>query len=132
MTLETGGHGELRHLAHHFRRFHMPVAVDTIDSAIDVNAVIEVCEVRNAVDSLPWQRNSFFVVLCQFDDFGLVLAGNGVTVHANRNGGNRGVRRRKHPRVAVLTVDSHRPGVELVRKSNWLYRRIPNAVAFGA
>jgi len=91
VTLQARGHGEFGNLSEDVHILHVTMAIRTVDPSIDMRTMIEIRVVRNSVNPLPRKGDPLFKIPGELDDFGFVLACDGVTIHADGECGNGGV-----------------------------------------
>ena len=92
---------------HQGHLIHSPVAGGAADAFLDVNAVVEIDEIWQVVDSAPLQRLAGPKTGPHRFQHGAIGPNLGVTGHADFGGGDAGERRRLYRGVAIAAVDSH-------------------------
>ena len=103
---------------------HAPVAGAAADALGDVDAVVEVDEVRQVVHAVPHERRAARVRRPQRRERRRVAEQRPVARHARRERRNPGERRRLDGRVAVAAVDAVVADVMLVAERHGLLDRI--------
>ena len=130
MAIETRRHGKLVDLSKDIHVLHCPMAIHAPNAFVDMYTMVEIGVIWHLMNTFPRKSDTFFVILCQLDDLRPVLSSDGVAVHADGRSRDAGVCRLRDPRMAVLTVDLHRPRMQFMRKGHRLGGRIPNPIAF--
>ncbi|MFA6439199.1 MAG: hypothetical protein WCX28_07820, partial [Bacteriovoracaceae bacterium] len=82
VTTDAIIHRPRSRLFYHIQLLDIAVTLLAGDVFIDVNAVVEICEVWDLVDSFPRHQFTFVIILSQADDVRHVLPRDGVAVHA--------------------------------------------------
>jgi len=130
MTIDAVRHRKRIRLPHDIHLLDVAMARLAFDAFVDMHAMIEVRKIRHLVYAFPRQRLAFGVILCELDNFRLVLAGHAMAVHTGGNGGYHGMARSGHLRMAIFAVDRHRAGMKLMGKSDRLFGRIAYSIPF--
>ena len=130
MTIQACCHSKLRNLHCAVHVFNFPMAIRTVDSFVDMHAMIEICIIGNTMNAFPWQRNTLIKIFSKFDDFRFVFLRDGVAIHARCHRRYRCMGRAGDRCMAIFAVDLHGTGMELVRECDWLNRCIPYSITF--
>lgn len=132
VTIQTPAHAVRLSLLHHFHLVDLTMTILTGDTAINVNRVVKVGEVRSPVNLGPLNGNTRFISIanhCQlfalFLDLTLIWT---VTVVARLIRRNVGMAGDFHEGMAVATIQAYFTDVLLVREGHGLRRLISHAV----
>lgn len=105
------------------------MAILTPDPAVDMKTVAEVDVIGKLVNTLPWNRVIFIVILGKLDYFRLGLSRDRVAIHAGTWRWYDCKPGSVDSDVAVCTINFHGAGMQLVRKVYRLRRRISYALS---
>jgi hypothetical protein len=105
MALQTPAHRQWRDLLDDRHLVHATVAGNAPHALIHVNCVIEIDELRQAVDAIPRNRLLTEVPRAQLAQQRALVPNLFVAVHAHRGGGNSRVRRVINCTMAVSTIN---------------------------
>lgn len=99
----------------------------TTDAFVDVNRVIEICEVRQVVHTDPLQWLARLITVAHWFQIRAVGPNLFVAIHADGGRRNAGRGRRLNRRVAITTVDAVVADVVLMTELDWLLALDPLA-----
>lgn len=126
VTIQTPTHAERldQHDLFHLR--NIAVTTDTPDSGIDVRRVIEVSEVRQVVDSNPFQRLAGSEAVSHQSQFLAFGFDHRVTIHTGSGRGHVGVGLLLDSGMAVAAVDPQVARVDSVAVRHRLFWPVPD------
>jgi len=109
MATQAPFHLQRVFLAHQRHTIHGPMASVTTHAFLNMNRMVEVCEIGKVVDAGPANRRAVLKTISHRPEDVACGPNLGVTVHANRRRGDTGKRGRLNRRMTVAAIDAE-PG----------------------
>ena len=116
VTIQTRGHGERGYLLYHVHVLYVTMAILAPDPGIDMKAVTEINIIRKFMNTLPWYRFVFIIIISKPYYFGACFHGDRVTIHASAWRWYNCKPGSVDSDVTVCTIDSHSANMQFVRK----------------
>ena len=123
VAIEAPLHGQRRSLENERHLVDRAMARRAANPLVNVNAVVEVDVIGQAVDPDPLDRLICPVAFANRFEIANVAKENRMAIHAGFRRGNTGERRSFDARVTVTTVDAVIANMVLVAKLHWLLAR---------
>ena len=131
MTVKAPAHAQRVLLPNMFHRVNATMALDTTDTTRDMRGVIEICVVREVVNTHPLNRSACFITMKKRLKQFAVWVNLRVAIHARLSRWNRSFRSDLDRVVAIATINAKFARMHRVTKWNWLHWLVPNINRIG-